>query len=117
MENLVYKYNDVYAVVNKMDKIIAIMDNFDDAYKYAEKMGCLCVETWKNFDGSIGEVSDVFWLEDRNKFNFLKQKFLALFMIIISLVSIPLFDGDITFAVFLSPMMLYLLFTKEYWLQ
>lgn len=117
MESLAYNYNDeVYAVIDRHDYVVAVLDDFDDACDFAEENGYSCVETWKNYDGYECQIADTFWIENLQEPNFLKQRIYALIMIIISAATIPFLDGDATFAVMMIPAMLYMLFSKEYWL-
>lgn len=46
-----------------------------------------------------------------------KQKLAALALIILSIVTIPMADGDATFTLFAIPVGLGLLFTKEVWFR
>jgi hypothetical protein len=47
----------------------------------------------------------------------LKQKLSGLLLVIISLVTIPINEYDATAALFLVPLGLYLIFTKEQWVD
>lgn len=117
MESLVYNYNDeVYAVIDRHDYVVGVLDDFDDACDFAEENGYSCVETWKNYDGYEGQVVDEYWIEEMIEPNFWKQRIYALIMIFISAATIPALEGDATFAVLMIPVMIYMLFSKQYWL-
>lgn len=117
MESLAYNYNDeVYAVIDRHDYVVGVLDDFDDACDFAEENGYSCVETWENFDGYEGQVVDEYWIEELEEPNFWKQRIYALIMIFISAATIPALEGDATFAVLMIPVMIYMLFSKQYWL-
>jgi len=45
------------------------------------------------------------------------QKIFSLIMIALSLITIPLLNGDITFAIFIIPIMIYMFFSKQKWIS
>ncbi len=115
MENLAYGC-DVYAVIDKHDNVIDILDDFNDALAVAEDYDASCIETLADYDGYNGTVTDTFWISDQEEPNMMKQKIYALLLIALSALTVPILDGDATFAAFMIPCMIYLLFTKKYWL-
>lgn len=117
MENLAYNLDyDVYAVIDKHDKVIDILDDFNDALEIAQDYNAACIETLADYDGYNGTVTDTFWISEMEKPNMMKQKLYALLMIVLSAVTVPLLDGDATFAVFMIPCMIYMFFSKQYWI-
>lgn len=46
----------------------------------------------------------------------IRQKINALLLILAGIISVPICDNDGTFALFIVPIGVYLLFTKEYWM-
>ena len=117
MENLAYNLDyDVYAVIDKHDNVIDVLDDFDDALEIAQDYNASCIETLADYDGYNGTVADTFWLSDLEKPNMMKQNIYALMMILLSAITVPILDGDATFAAFMIPCMIYMLFSKEYWL-
>lgn len=117
MENLAYNLDyDVYAVIDKRDNVIDVLDDFDDALEIAQDYNAACIETLADYDGYNRIVTDTFWISEMEKPNMMKQKLYALLMIVLSAVTIPLLDGDATFAVFTIPCMIYMFFSKQYWI-
>lgn len=116
MENLDYNLDyDVYAVIDKRDNVIDVLDDFDDALVIAQDYNAACIETLTDYDGYNGTVKDTFWISEMEKPNMMKQKLYALLMIVLSVVTVPL-DGDATFAVFMIPCMIYVFFSKQCWI-
>lgn len=117
MENLAYNLDyDVYAVIDKRDNVIDVLDDFDDALEIAQDYDAACIETLADYDGYNGTVTDTFWISEMEKPNMMKQKLYALLMIVLSALTVPLLDGDATFAVFMIPFMIYMFFSKQYWI-
>lgn len=116
MENLACNLDRVFAVIDKYDRVIDILEDFGDALEIAQDYDALCIETLTDFDGYEGTVADTFWINDTEKQNMVKQKIYALLVIALSLVTVPLLDGDITFAVFMIPCMIYMFFSKQDWI-
>lgn len=107
MENLAYNLDyDVYAVIDKRDNVIDVLDDFDDALEIAQDYDAACIETLADYDG----------YNEMEKPNMMKQKLYALLMIVLSAITVPLLDGDATFAVFMIPCMIYMFFSKQYWI-
>ena len=100
--------NNVYAVINSNDDIVATMDNFKDALEKAKEIGASCIETL----GEDWNVEDTFWIESND---LSKQKKCAIAMIVISII-VSYIGEDITFAVCMIPIMLYLFFSRRNWI-
>lgn len=117
MENLAYNLDyDVYAVIDRHNRVIDILDDFDDALEIAQDYNAACIETLADYDGYNGTVTDAFWISELEKPSMMKQKLYALLMIVLSVVIVTLLDGDATFAVFMIPFMIYMFFSKQYWI-
>lgn len=114
MENLAYYNDDVYAIIDSNNKIMDVIDDYDEAYEIAYNCGAKCIETLADYNGSSYQVVDRVWIEQPD---LIKQKILAVVMIILSIFTVFILDGDATFAAVMIPLMVYLLFTKEYWLN
>ena len=117
MENLAYKEKEeVYAVINRLDQVVGIFSDYNDAVRVAEKYNALCIEALEDFDGSVGTVADTVMTSEITKKDMMKQKIYALVLILLSIIMIPLMNGDATFALFMVPCMVYLFFSKKYWI-
>lgn len=64
---------------------------------------------------SIAELIEPMTEDEEHKM--ILQKIYALILILLSLFSILVLQGDATVAAFLIPFALYLIFTKQYWLN
>lgn len=118
MSNLSFNVSEnAYAVIDRQNRVIEIMDTFNDALEMAMFYDASCIETLENYDGYEGDVVNEFWISDLDKTSFLKQKIYVLIMILISAATVPICNGDATFAVFMIPLMVYVFFSKEYWLN
>ena len=99
-------YN-VYAVIDNNDLVVRVMDDFNDAVDYAKKSHCMCVETWLNNE----ELIDEYWIV-----TLWKQKIITLLVFFFLILTIPVLDGDATFAVFVTPILLYIFFSRRKWI-
>ena len=69
----------------------------------------------KNYD--IYDPEEIEIIHDEYvEHNFMKQKIYALCMILFSLLTIPMLGGDFTIACIIIPIMIYMLFSRKYWL-
>ena len=84
MENLAYNNTDVYAIIDSNNKIVDIIDDYDEAYEIAYNCGAKCIETLAEYDGSSYQVVDRVWIEQPD---LIKQKILAVAMIIRNIIS------------------------------
>ena len=116
MENLTYKTTEAFAVIDRNNNLIDILDDFDDSLDAADYYGASCIETLENYDGYSGDVVDTYWISETREPNMMKQKIYALLMIIMSVITVPILDGDATFAVFMIPIMVCMFFSKQYWI-
>ena len=122
MENLhdtLQGYNDglVFAVIDNDNQVVDILDDFHRAWDYAMDIGACCVETWKHWNGRYGNFANGVVMESytvAQKPNLWKQRFYALIMIMLSVLSIPMLDGDATLAVFVLPITICIMFSKKY---
>lgn len=99
-------YN-VYAVIDYNDLVVRLMDDFNDAVDYAKKSNCMCVETWLNNE----ELIDEYWIV-----TLWRQKIIAVIAFLLSILTIPMLDGDATFAAFVMPILLYVFFSRRRWI-
>ena len=112
MENLAYELKDVYVVMNKQNKVIDITNNYRDAEKIADLSGAFYIVKLENYNGKTGNVIRKFYCQEyKNTISL--QKIYALILILLSIISVFVLDGDITFATFMIPFMIYLLRTKK----
>ena len=69
----------------------------------------------KNYD--IYDPEEIEIIHDEYvEHNFMKQKIYALCMILFSLLTIPMLGGELTIAFIIIPIMIYMLFSRKYWL-
>lgn len=118
MENL-HDNNDglVFAVIDNDNRVADVLDDFRRAQNYAVDIGACCVEVWENWNGQYGKFADGVVVETYTviqKPNFWKQRFYALIMIMLSVLSIPILDGDATLAAFVFPITIGMMFSKKY---
>jgi len=109
--------DNVYAVIDRRDYVIDIFDNFIDALELANDCDAACIETLEDYDGDEGVVTDTYWIAEMDEPDFVKQKIYALIVGAFSVLTIPILDGDLSFFLFLMPVMIYIFFSEQYWLN